>query len=63
MNRLLDDSLAEDIANLVIAALTDEGYHPLEIVPGLIQAVVVLAEGDDRILDAAANFLADGGVE
>lgn len=63
MPKILDESLATDIAENVLNLLYDEGYLPEEIIPGLITAVVQAADGNDQMLDEAANLLADGGVE
>ena len=59
----LDESRALDIAGAVIEVLYDAGYNEEEIIPGLIQAVVEVASGDDQLLDEAANLLADGGID
>lgn len=59
----LDDSQATDIAGAVLEELFDAGYTAEEIIPGLIQAVIDVADHDDQLLDEAANFLADGGVD
>jgi hypothetical protein len=63
LTKRLDESLATDIAGALVEVLADEGYSTEEIIPGLIQAVVELAKGDDQLLDEAANLLADGGVD
>lgn len=63
LSRILDESSATDIANETISNLEYEGYSVAEMIPGLIQAIVMLAVGDDQVLDEAANLLADGGVE
>ncbi len=60
--RFLDPYRAREIAYDVILQLEDDGHSTEEIIPGLIQAVIELAQGDDQLLDEAANFLADGGV-
>lgn len=60
--KYLNPSYATSISDTIIALLEDEGYPREEIIPGLIQAVVDLADQDDGLLDEAANFLADGGV-
>jgi hypothetical protein len=59
---ILDTSYAGDIADAVIGTLTDEGYTTEEIIAGLVQSIVDISAGDDSLLDAAANLLADGGV-
>jgi hypothetical protein len=62
----LDSFAAEDIAeDLVIDLIDDQGYSPEEAIPGLIQAVLNIAgksRDPEGLLDAAANYLADGGV-
>lgn len=57
----LDPFAAEEISESVVDTLTSEGFSPSEIIPGLIDAIVLLADGSDELLDAAANYLADGG--
>jgi hypothetical protein len=57
----LDPFAAEDIANSVVELVESEGFSPGESIPGLIDAIVQIADGDDELLDAAANYLADGG--
>lgn len=60
---VLNTSHAETIADAVLDTLeSDGGYSVDEIIPGLIQGVIDIAQGDDSLLDAAANLLADGGV-
>ena len=59
----LDTNNAESIGENLIETLNDLGYTtPEEAIPGLVQAIVSLAGGDDSLLDSAANLLADGGV-
>jgi hypothetical protein len=60
--RFLDPYRAREIATDIIMYLEDDGHTTEEIIPGLIQAVIELAQDDDRLLDEAANLLADGGV-
>jgi len=61
--RLLDHSLATEVAEIVGEALEEAGYQDrTEIIPGLIQAVINYADDHEQILDEAANLLADGGV-
>jgi hypothetical protein len=66
--KILDHSQAGSIAELVIECLDDNGYsNEEEAIPGLIQAIVDLADGRDesareQLLDEAADLLADGGV-
>lgn len=57
----LDPYAATDIATEVVSSLEDAGYSPSEAIPGLVQAIIEFADGDEELLDAAANFLADGG--
>lgn len=63
MVKLLDDSRAVEIADMILDSLEDAGYSVEEIIPGLIQGVIDISNDDDALLDQAANFLADGGVE
>ncbi len=59
---VLNERSAQDIARAVFDMLTDEGYEVEEIIPGMIQTIILAADGDDALLDSAANLLADGGV-
>lgn len=52
-----------DLGGELANAVADSGYSREEQIKGLIQAVVILADGEDDLLDMAANFLADGGVQ
>lgn len=61
-SQILDHGEAEGIAVDLIAQLEDAGFSPEEMIPGLVQAIVVLADNDDEVLDEAAALLADGGV-
>lgn len=67
--KILDHSQAGSIAELVIECLDDNGYaSEAEAIPGLVQAIVDLADGVDeatrvQLLDEAADLLADGGVD
>jgi len=64
MGRLLNEMHAKTIAEAVLDVLeSDGGFSVDEIIPGLIQGVIDIAQGDDALLDAAANFLADGGIQ
>lgn len=59
----LDQSKDGEIATAVVEVLTEAGYSAEEAIPGLIQAVLLLAESipdTDGALDEAANLLADG---
>jgi hypothetical protein len=66
--KILDLSQARSVADLVIECLDDNGYQvEEEAIPGLVQAIVDLADGMDestrqQLLDEAADLLADGGV-
>jgi hypothetical protein len=55
-------SEAHNVAETVCEVLESTGFSKEEAIPGLVQAIVMLAEDDDRFLDAAANLLADGGL-
>lgn len=60
---VLDDSNDAGIATLVLEFLDDEAYSPEEIIPGLVQAIILIAEkttNPEASLDEAANLLADG---
>ena len=57
----LDPFAAEEIAESVVETLESEGFSPAEAIPGLIDAIIRIADGNDELLDAAANYLADGG--
>lgn len=59
----LDPFAAEEIAESVVSTLEGEGFSPSEAIPGLIDAIILLADGNDELLDAAANYLADGGTD
>jgi len=62
MARVLDTNQAGSVSDVLRTALDEAGYSMEESIPGLIQAVVDLARGDEQVLDEAANLLADGGV-
>lgn len=66
MTQRLDPSFAGTIADEIIATLEfDGGYSIEEMIPGLVQAIILLARTDkqeDQLLDEASNLLADGGV-
>jgi hypothetical protein len=64
--RFLDQSRDSEIALLVAEFLSDEDYSPEESIPGLVQAIVLIAEKTgfpEESLDEAANLLADGPTE
>ena len=58
----LDTTHANSVGLIIVETLNDLGYSAEEAIPGLIQAVVLQANGDDALLDEAANLLSDGGV-
>lgn len=61
MTRFLDTSHADIVEGIVLDALEETGYDdPSEAIPGLIAAILTLAEGNDQLLDEAADLLADG---
>jgi hypothetical protein len=60
---VLDMSHTVTVTNTLLDVLDETGYSdPREAIPGLVGAIVAIAAGDDTLLDAAANLLADGGV-
>jgi hypothetical protein len=64
--KFLDQSRDSEIARLIEEFLSDEGYSAEESIPGLIAAVVLIAEKTnfpEEALDEAANLLADGPTE
>lgn len=59
--QILDTTHAETVSDIVLDILNETGYdNASEAIPGLISAILTLAEGNDQILDEAANLLADG---
>lgn len=50
--------LGEMIADLV---QDYSGMEREEIIPGLVQAIVLIADGDDELLIEAGEMLAEGG--
>ncbi len=60
---MLEFSGTYDTAVQLVDQLDDEGYSQEEMIGVFAQAVLLAADGDDTLLDAAANFLADGGVQ
>lgn len=61
--KVLDDSRDSEIAVLVTEVLQDQGYTVEEAIPGLVLAVLQIAEftlDAEASLDEAANLLADG---
>jgi hypothetical protein len=66
MARILNNNLDSEIATNVIEQMEDLGYQPEEIIPGLVQAIVLVAEktfDPEQALDEASNLLASSGVE
>lgn len=59
---MFDTTFARDIGRQVVDAMEDAGYSIDEMIPGFVQAVIFASDGDDSLLDEAANLLADGGV-
>lgn len=57
----LDPFAAEDVERAVLEIVEAEGLSPGEAIPGLVDAILSLADGNDELLDATANYLADGG--
>lgn len=63
--RLLDHSKAREVGVYLLEQLDSESLSAEEAIPGLVQAIVMIAQTDteeERLLDEAANLLADGGV-
>lgn len=67
--RLLDKSRQEIISDAVLDSLQDEGgFTPEEIIPGLVLAIVRIAQSTGtslqgtQLLDEASDMLADGGL-
>jgi hypothetical protein len=57
---MLNTDNKEIIADGLIDALLDMGYEdPLEAIPGLVEAIGLLAKGDSVLLDEASDLLAD----
>ena len=62
MAKRLDKSVANDVALIIQDALDDAGYVVAEeVIPGLVEAIVIYAGTDDQLLDEASDLLADGG--
>lgn len=62
--RLLDQSQDQIVADAVIDTVEELGFTAEESIPGLVQAIVLLAEytsDPEQALDEAANLLADTG--
>lgn len=62
MTSKLDQMAGQSVSDDVMQFLEDQGYGYAEAIAGLIDAVVKIADGDDQLLDEAANLLADGGI-
>lgn len=61
--KYLDQGQDTAIADQVLQQIESDGYTAEEAIPGLIQAVILLAEAShapEEYLDEAANILADG---
>lgn len=66
MSNLIDAKNSALVAEAVIEAVEEAGFEPEEAIPGLVEAIILLAEktvDPERYLDLAANQLADSGVE
>jgi hypothetical protein len=64
-SKVLDVSNDAGVADAIKQALEDLGYEPEQAIPGLVQAIILLAEytsDPEAALDEAANLLADSGV-
>lgn len=65
MARILDQSVAVDVREVVNMALEDAGFSAEEAIPGLVGAIhdqAQLTRDEEQALDEAANLLADGVV-
>ena len=61
---MLNTYYAQSLSRTIIEALEEAGFNdPEEIIPGLVQAIVELGNGEEGLLEQAGNLLADGGVE
>lgn len=60
---VLDTSQAKEVAFMIHDMFIGEGFKVEELIPGYVQAIIDLAQGDEALLDDAARFLADGGVD
>jgi hypothetical protein len=50
----------DTVEEVILEALVDAGYDdPTEAIPGLISAVLTLANENDQLLDEAADLLAN----
>lgn len=66
MNRLLNFSSDSSVMGDVLEMVDTQGYTPEEAIPGLVLAILMLAEMTgykDQALDEAINILADGPQE
>lgn len=50
----------DELARELIAQAEDTGYDRGDLIAALIEGVILLADGDDVLLDQAANALAEG---
>lgn len=60
-SRILATENAESVADSVLQVIDELGWEAESAIPGLIFAVISLADHNDSMLDEAANLLADGG--
>lgn len=65
MARLLnpDPERAAELGGLILDSLEETGYDASETIPGLLWAIIMLAEFTpipDQALDEASSLLADG---
>lgn len=62
MGRILIEDKDAEVANVVVDALEEAGYEPEEAIPGLVTAILALAEvtaNPEQALDEVANMIAD----
>lgn len=62
MGRILIEDKDAEVANVVVDALEEAGYEPEEAIPGLVTAILALAEvtsDPEQALDEVANMIAD----
>jgi hypothetical protein len=59
----LDFSLVLSVKEAILEAIDECGYSPEEAIPGLVQAIIKLADGDDRVLLHVGDLIADGGID
>lgn len=66
MTRILDQSVESTVAEAVVGALKEEGFEAEVAIPGLIKAIVCLAEetwDPVQALDEAADILTDQTID